>query len=85
MRIFCIAKDFYIFPTKNNSTLVIFTFEILTKQLNNDAVNFEQSTPVYLQVSSFYFISQVYNVNNMRKNMHIIFAKHGKTIQCMSG
>ena len=33
MRIFCIAKDSHIFPTKNYSVYVIFTFKILTKRL----------------------------------------------------
>ena len=33
MRIFCNAKDYHIFPTKNKSEFVIFTFEILTMSL----------------------------------------------------
>ena len=32
MGIFCIAKDSHIFPTKNNSVFVIFTFENLAKR-----------------------------------------------------
>ena len=30
-KLFCTAKDSHIFPTKNNSVFVIFTFENLTK------------------------------------------------------
>ena len=48
MRIFCIAKDSHIFPTKNNSGFVIFViFYILNfnKTLTNDVVNFEQPAP----------------------------------------
>ena len=44
MRIFCNAKNSYIFPAKNNSVFVIFVFEILTKSFN-DVVNFEQLAP----------------------------------------
>ena len=41
VRIFCSAKDFHIFSTKNNSGFAIFMFKILTKMLTNDVVNFE--------------------------------------------
>ena len=45
MRIFCTAKDSHIFSTKNHIIFVIFTFEILTKTLTNDVVNFERLGP----------------------------------------
>ena len=48
MRIFCIAKDTHIFPTKNNRVFVIFTFKIFNETLTNNVVNFEQLAPVSL-------------------------------------
>ena len=44
MRIFCSAKDFHIFPTKNNGVFVIFTYKT-NETITNDVVNFEQLAP----------------------------------------
>ena len=51
MRIFCIAKDSHIFPTKNYSVFVIFTFKNFNETLTNDVVYFEQPAPVCLLFS----------------------------------
>ena len=45
MRIFCTAKDSHIFPTKNNSGFVIFTFLDFNETFTNDVVNVEQLAP----------------------------------------
>ena len=45
LRIFCIAKDSHVFPTKNNSEYVILTLSNFNETLTNDVVNFEQPVP----------------------------------------
>ena len=56
-------KLHHIFPTKNNSAFVIFTFKILTKTLINNMVNFEQPAPG-LQQSSGNFQFKLYKFEN---------------------
>ena len=45
MRIFCIAKDSHIFPTKKNQWICNIYVLNFNKTLTNDVVNFEQLAP----------------------------------------
>ena len=47
----CLAKDSHIFPTKNISIIVLFTFfQNFNKTLTNVVINFEQLAPDFLLI-----------------------------------